>query len=311
MSETVFAEIVDETASAKTVVIGGVGEPTAHPEFCRYSRLLAHENMELTSNAYQWDEDTLQTIATLYKKVTVSVDGLPESFLAARGFEFEILAENVRWLVQLKKAARSKFPLIHAQLVLSKENLHDVKKLIPLLKEIGFERFVISNLLPQTERDKDNIVYTPYLSKELRDFVNSWYPVASANQLPIKIPRTKFSAEHRCAFVEAGALFVTAEGDIAPCYRFAHDGREYVFGREKRVRAVSFGNILQKSLYEVWECKDYLTFRFQNYASRYPSCVDCDYVECCGYITTSEADCRANEPSCADCLWCRGLIECP
>jgi len=311
MDEAVFAKIATETTSAKTIVVGGVGEPTAHPQFCHYSRLLAHENMELTSNAYRWDDNTLQTIADLYKKVTISVDGLPASFFEARGFAFEVMAENVKSLAAKKKTARAKFPLIHAQLVLSKENLHDIKELIPLLKERGFERFVISNLLPQTEQDKDNIVYTPYLDKELRDFVNSWYPVASGNQLPIKIPQTKFSAEHRCAFVETGALFITAQGNVAPCYRFAHDGQEYVFGRRKKVRAVSFGNILEKPLSEIWRREDYLTFRFQNYASRYPSCIDCDYVECCDYITTSEADCRANEPSCADCLWCRGLIECP
>jgi MoaA/NifB/PqqE/SkfB family radical SAM enzyme len=267
--------------------------------------------MELTSNAYCWDEDILQTILACYQKVTVSVDGLPDSFLAARGFEFEVMAGNVRRLFESRKAAHIKLPLIHAQLVLSKDNVHDVRELIPLLKSVGFGRLLVSNLLPQNEQDKGKIVYTPYLDKGLREFVNSWYPVASANQIPIKIPQTKFSAEHRCSFVEDGALFITAEGHAAPCYRFAHDGVEYVFDRKKEVKAVSFGNILHSPLSDIWLRKEYLTFRFQNYASRYPSCIDCDYVECCDYITTSEADCRANEPSCADCLWCRGLIECP
>jgi len=311
MTEAVFTKIKSDASAAKTIVVGGVGEPTVHPHFATYSSLLAHDNLELTSNAYNWTDDTLHAIANLYKKVTISVDGLPDSFLAARGFDFDLMAENVRKLSLLKKKNKSKSPLIHAQLVLTTDNLHDIKELIPMLKQIGFERLVISNLLPQNEQDKDKIVYTPYLSKELRNFVNSWYPTASANQLPIKIPQTKFSAEHRCGFVENEAVFITAQGNIAPCYRFAHDGVEYVFERKKKVKAVSFGNISEKSLTEIWEHKEYAQFRFQNYASRYPSCIDCDYVECCDYITTSEADCRANEPSCADCLWCRGLIECP
>jgi len=311
MSEEVFTRVRESVPLAQTVVVGGVGEPTTHPDFCKYSQLLAHEDMELTSNAYCWDEDVLHTIASFYKKVTVSVDGMPDSFSAARGFEFEAMADNVQRLIAAKKNAGLKVPLVHAQLVLSKDNMHDVRKLIPLLRKIGFGRFVISNLLPQTEQDKDKIVYTPYLSRELREFVNSWYPVASANQIPIKIPRTKFSAEHRCAFVENEAVFITADGNVAPCYRFAHDGQEFVFDRKKKVLAVTFGNILNESLIDIWQRDDYLTFRYQNYASRYPSCVDCDYVECCDYITTSEADCRANEPSCADCLWCRELIECP
>ena len=317
MSEDVFSKILDDKIIPETIVIGGVGEPTAHPMFTQFSRRLAenafnaNDNIELTSNAYIWDNTTIQTMVSHYKKVTVSVDGLPESFRIARGFSFDTMAENVQRLVAAKKAAGKKTPVIHAMLVLSKDNINDIKELIPLLKKTGFARFIVSNLLPQTEEDKDKIIYTPYLDEKLRRFVHAWYPVASANGIPMKTPMTKFSSEHRCAFVEKEAVFITAEGNIAPCYRFAHDGKEYVFGREKIVRAHYFGNILQNSLTQIWNKDSYIDFRFRNYASRYPSCIDCDYVECCEYITTSQADCRANEPSCADCLWCRELIECP
>jgi MoaA/NifB/PqqE/SkfB family radical SAM enzyme len=231
--------------------------------------------------------------------------------MAARGFEFELLASNVRRLNEAKRLAGVKTPVVHAMLVLSKDNINDVKELIPLLKKTGFAKLFISNLLPQREEDKDKITYTAYLDEKLRRFVHSWYPVASSSGIPMKTPMTKFSSEHRCAFVENEAVFITANGDIAPCYRFAHDGKEYVFGREKRVRAHYFGNIKRSNLTEIWNQLDYYDFRYRNYASRYPSCIDCDYVECCEYITSSEADCRANEPSCADCLWCRELIECP
>jgi len=311
MSEDIFQRIINEKSLAQTIVIGGVGEPTAHPLFNSYSKHLAHDNLELTSNAYEWSGETIQTLIDHYKKVTVSVDGLPQSFFSARGFEFEVMADNVRRLYEAKRAANSKTPVIHAMLVLSKDNIGDVRELIPLLKKTGFARFIVSNLLPQTQEDKDKITYTPYLDEKLRRFVHAWYPVASANGIPMKTPMTKFSSEHRCAFVENEAVFITADGNIAPCYRFAHDGQEFVFGRKKKVRAYYFGNILEKNLTDIWNQYDYLDFRYRNYASRYPSCIDCDYVECCDYITTSEADCRANEPSCADCLWCRELIECP
>jgi len=317
MSAKVLRNIIYEGIKAETVVIGGVGEPTMHPRFSEYSKKLRYSDafrgskIELTSNAFAWDEETVQTITECYEKVTVSVDGLPPSFLTARGFEFSVMAENVSRLNAAKKAAGKKTPVIHAMLVLSKENIGDVRELIPLLKKTGFARFIVSNLLPQTEDDKDKIIYTPYLDENLRRFVHAWYPVASANGIPMKTPMTKYSAEHRCAFVENEAIFITAGGDIAPCYRFAHDGQEFVFGRKKKVRAYHFGNILEKSLTEIWNRDDYVDFRFRNFASRYPSCIDCDYVECCDYITTSEADCRANEPSCADCLWCRELISCP
>ena len=311
MSEDVFKKVLGRKALAETIVIGGVGEPTAHPRFAEYSNRLDHKDMELTSNARDWSEEAIRAMVTNYKRVTVSVDGLQPTFYTFRGFEFDIMADNVRRLIEARKAASVKTPVLHAMLVLSKDNINEVRELIPLLKKTGFARFIVSNLLPQTEEDKDKIVYTPYLDEKRRRFAHAWYPVASASGIPMKTPMTKFSSEHRCAFVENEATFITAEGNVAPCYRFAHDGQEFVFGRKKKVRAFHFGNILDKSLTEIWEQDDYLDFRYRNYASRYPSCIDCDYVECCDYITTSEADCRANEPSCADCLWCRELIECP
>ena len=87
MSEAVFQKILDDDTRAETIVVGGVGEPTIHPVFAGYSKRLARKaggNLELTSNAYNWDKDTLQAIAQYYKKVTVSVDGLPDTFQATR-----------------------------------------------------------------------------------------------------------------------------------------------------------------------------------------------------------------------------------
>jgi len=311
MSQEVFSKVLAEVHNIETLVIGGIGEPTAHPLFAEYSQKLSHNFMELTSNAFFWDDKTLETIVLHYKRVTVSVDGLPEFFQIARGFSFDVMATNVNRLIEKKKALNSKTPVIHAQLVLSKDNFDDVKELIPLLKKVGFAKFIISNLLPQNKDDSDKIIYTTYLDEKLRRSVTSWYPIASRSGIPIKLPMTKYSSEHRCVFVENDALYITADGNIAPCYRFAHDGKEYVFGREKKVRAHYFGNILDETIADIWTHPEYLDFRCRNYASRYPSCIDCDYIEMCDYITTSEADCRANEPSCADCLWCRELIECP
>ena len=311
MGKEVFEKVLSAVACTETVVVGGVGEPTLHPGFGRCSQALAHENMEITSNAYEWDDGIIETLVSFYKKVTVSVDGLPCTFSNVRCFDFDIMAKNVKKLVERKKEAKSKFPFIHAQLVLTTENIKDIKELIPMLKRIGFQKLIISNLLPQNECDKDKIVYSQHVPKETRDYVNSWYPIGSVNQLPIKLPQLQLKTERRCNFVETNSVFITADGNAAPCYRFAHDGQEYVFGRKKSVRAYYFGNVSDMDISEIWRQKNYESFRLQNYADRYPSCVDCDNNECCDYINTSEADCMANVPSCADCLWSRGFVECP
>ncbi len=314
MTDEVFLGIYESLPQLKhleSVVMGGIGEPTIHPKFNEYSKKLSHLHLELTSNAAYWTDETIDVMARHYKKVTVSVDGLAKTFRAIRGFEYDQLAENIARLNRKKQELNQKLPVIHAQLVLSTENIGEIEQLVPVLKKTGFSRLVISNLLPQNQEDADKIIYKLHSNEHTRKRVNSWYPVGSANQLPIKLPRVELKTDRKCSFVENGTMFITARGHVTPCYRFAHKGVEYVFGRKKEVDAVYFGNVLEHSVLEIWNNPEYASLRFQNYCGRFPSCMDCDNVEYCDYINTASADCLGNYPSCADCLWTRGFIECP
>jgi radical SAM protein with 4Fe4S-binding SPASM domain len=98
---------------------------------------------------------------------------------------------------------------------------------------------------------------------------------------------------------------------VVPCYRFAHDGTEYVLGRMKRVRRHAFGSLAESSLQEIWESAPYLRFRRTLTENRYPSCPDCDLLEGCDMAADTTADCWSGTPSCADCLWARGFMRCP
>ncbi len=311
MSLEVFSKIKEDLPKLDSIAIAGIGEPTVHPKFVQFSEELKEFNLELTTNAFNWSGDVIGTIAKHYKKVTISVDGLPNTFKAIRGFDFSILKENVKRLVLLKKQLNSKFPILHAQLVLSKSNVKEIKELIPLLKSTGFSKLIISNLLPQKIEDIDEIMYVLHSGEKIKQLRNSWYPAGSSNQFQIKLPQVELKTERRCLFVENGTMFITSRGDISPCYRFSHSGIEYVFGRKKQVNEWYFGNILKENIMDIWNNKEYTSLRVQNYSNRFPSCMDCDNVDFCDYVNTADADCLGNYPSCADCLWTRGFIECP
>jgi MoaA/NifB/PqqE/SkfB family radical SAM enzyme len=96
-----------------------------------------------------------------------------------------------------------------------------------------------------------------------------------------------------------------------PCYRFLHDGQEIVQGKEMELHARSFGSLLEDSLEDIWNGRDYIWFRYTVENALYPSCVDCTLREGCEYLRDSDGNCWGSSPSCGNCLWSRKIIMCP
>ena len=297
-------------AHVDEVVFGGIGEPTIHPKFLEFVDLFRDYKLALTSNAFLWSEATLDAIVRNFEKVIVSVDGLEDTFREIRGFDLSVLEDNIRRLTDKKKELKSSRPLMHAQLVLSSSNVAEVQKLIPLLRRMGFMKLIVSNLLPQNEEAKDLIMYTLDSNEPMRKKRNLWLQTCLGNQMQLKVANIELKTERRCNFIEDGTTFICADGQVAPCYRFAHPGVEYVFQRRKQVRPWHYGDINSQTLKEIWDNPKYLDLRVQNYSNRFPSCPDCDLVDCCDYVSDSDCDCKGQHPSCGDCLWTRGFVEC-
>lgn len=313
MKDDVFNQVNASLHASETleeIVIGGIGEPTTHPKFIEYVHSLPDVKLSITTNAFLWSDEVVDLLAKRFERVIISVDGLPETFFKIREFDYIRLEKNVTRLNRKKEEYHRNRPFLVAQLVLSTWNIEDVTPLFPYLQRMKFMKLILSNLLPQSEEDKDLIVYTKYDNQRLHDLKNEWLNASMRHQIQIKFPNIELKTERKCYFVEDGTTTITANGDVAPCYRFAHPSIEYVFGRRKQVYEFYYGNVLNQTLEEIYQSRGYVDLRNQNFANRFPSCPDCDLVDSCDYINDSLCDCKGQYPSCADCLWTRGFVEC-
>lgn len=292
------------------IVLGGIGEPTMHPHFKEWSKRLPNVRLTVTSNAFFWDDEMIELLAERFSRIVVSVDGLEPTFYKIRSFDFRVLERNVKRLVDARKALGQHEPFLIAQIVISELNVDEIEILIPKLAKLGFMKVILSNLLPQNEADKDLILYKLHENQRLKDLRNKWLNKALSNQIQIKFPAIQLKTERKCIFVYDGTLTINSDGNIAPCYRFAHPSVEYVFGRRKTVYPYHYGNVGDQSIETIWNSKAYTDLRLQNLRNRFPSCPDCDMVDCCDYINNSLCDCKGQNPSCADCLWTRDFIQC-
>jgi len=299
-----------EYLNIQEIVLGGIGEPTIHPDFYDVLLRLKDKDITLTTNGTTIDDKMADALVQSVKKIVVSVDGSQLVYDRIRGFEYNHLIKNLQKLNQAKEAKGKKTPVLTIQMVISKENKNEILKVVEIAHQLGASQLILSNLLPVTLEDKDSILYTQFDNTEMITFYKGIRNKALRVGLEIKLTESKLKTDRRCQFIEKNAMVINSKGEVVPCYRFAHSGTEVVFGRLKQIEKVVFGCVGDKSLKELWDEKSYCIFREMVTKNQYPSCPDCDLVDGCDFVRTTAGDCYGNTPTCADCLWSRNIVYC-
>jgi tungsten cofactor oxidoreducase radical SAM maturase len=291
-----------------TIHFGGFGEPLCHENLGDFLDGAAEAGLEieLTTNASLLNREMAERIIERQvKRLTVSIDSaVEEKFNDIRGYDLKVILDNLKGLHALKKEKRSKYPRVGIAFVMMRDNVDDLVKLSGLGKDIGAEYFLVSQLLPHTEEMKDQICYGQSDSgfaidkSVLPDLVTQW-------------PESGLKTERRCPFLTPKACVVSWNGNVSPCLNFAHTYSCFILGRKKDIKRVSFGNVFESSLVDIWTSPAYLRFRWNLAEFRFSSCADCNYNNGCYFTKSNEGDCWANSPTCSDCLYSRRILRCP
>ncbi len=129
-----------------------------------------------------------------------------------------------------------------------------------------------------------------------------------ALDLPLLVPRTR----RECGFIKDRTSFISWDGFVRPCNNLYHSYMCYVNNREKSITSVSFGNVLQQDFREIWNSRDYRSFRRQVDRFDFAPCGDCPHAEGCFALLAPvfRKDCYEYTLPCGDCPWARGILKC-
>jgi putative metalloenzyme radical SAM/SPASM domain maturase len=137
---------------------------------------------------------------------------------------------------------------------------------------------------------------------------------ANAERLGIylSLPPVVPKAQRECGFIRDGTAFVSWDGYVRPCNNLYHSYTCYVNGREKSITAVTFGNVAEHSLQDIWNLREYRSFRRQVGRFDFAPCGDCPHAEACFALLTPvfRKDCYEYALPCGDCPWARGILKC-
>ena len=315
----------------ESVMFGGFGEPTAHPDILDMVRAVRSLGLraEMTTNATLLDDALVEgLLRERLDTLWISLDGTTEeSFAAVRpGAGLASVLENVERLAE-KNGREGHEIEIGIAFVVMKTNLADIKHLDRLARSVGARRIIVSHVLPYSEAMEKEMLCLQTLTLETF--------TSAPGKTELSLPRidvnnttkeTLFSLfqgfenltfmgnrvavdARRCRFVHDRAAFVRWDGRVAPCMGLLHSHKTYLYGLERQVRAHSFGGVREDDLFDIWSSKAYADFRDKVDTFDFSPCHVCGG---CSLLEKNEEDCYGNEfPACGGCLWAQGVIQCP
>ncbi|MCD6106974.1 MAG: tungsten cofactor oxidoreductase radical SAM maturase [Caldisericaceae bacterium] len=310
-----FKEILEQLKEfplLETIYLGGIGEPTIHPDFVKIIKLTkeAGYRLEFGTNGTQLTNYANDLINYGVDKIMVSIDAPdPAIYRDIRGTDFMGIENNVLALQKRKKELRKALPEVGMEIVIMKSNVSLLHGILPLANKLGINHILFSNLMPFSKSLSKEIAYDG--SVDYEQLINTLNADIGKYKVRLQFPKFNLQTDRICQFIEKKSTVIRWDGEVAPCYRFLHSYTEYIFERKKEVIAHSFGNVFREKLSDIWTSKEYETFRYIVKNAIYPSCTDCSLREVCDFTKNTEFDCWGNHPSCGDCLWARSLIQCP
>lgn len=318
MSLKTIKKIVAQLADfphLEKIVLGGIGEPTYHPQFDSIFEKLNEKNIPLilTTNGTLLNKRLAEAVMeSNVQEIIISIDSSNEErFKNIRNTALSPLLESQKYLADLKKPKNLLYPKLSWEFVAMKSNFTSLPKLIKLAAKIGITTVYVTHLMPVVARNTSEILYTNELRSSASKVFSEAQNIGHALGIKVIIPKNELKTDRFCRFVDNYATVISWDGEVCPCYRLLHVSREIVFGRQKELLQKSYGNIKSHTLSKIWQSAQYMKFRYEVKCGLYASCTDCDLVAGCDFPRTSEQDCMCFSPACSDCLWARGIIFCP
>jgi radical SAM protein with 4Fe4S-binding SPASM domain len=265
-----FTRLVEGFGDIDELQLQGLGEPTMHPRFfdmvawasARGIRVSTNSNLTLWSErrARQCVESGL---ATLHVSLDAATPELYERI--RRGAHFAKVIRNLRRVMAARRALQS--PLrVRVVTVLMRQNLHELPALVRLVSDEGIGELFVQYLchdfeehsLPGEYRPMREFIHAQALDGVPRDVLARAFARARAEaehravdlRLPPLDDRPKSTRTPRCDWPWRGA-YVSYRGDAMPCCMVSTPDR------------ISFGNMLEQGVANVWGGAAYERFRQQ------------------------------------------------
>jgi MoaA/NifB/PqqE/SkfB family radical SAM enzyme len=240
-----------------------------------------------------------------------------------------LVLSNIRTLNKIRQKSLSSISL-GITFVAMKSNAHQLAKLPFFISQHLVDEVNISNISPTDRASQDEMLYTGLVNMYTGPAKGSVLPTVRMPYFDMNIPEAAdgirslmgkqnfylyFNDEPvirksgYCKFIREGMTFVRSDGKVCPCMALLHNGYTWMNNVERKTTHCSFGSVKEQGLAEIWNSREYKTFRRKFDDFEFASCLYCGH---CEMFAENKEDCLGNtHPACGGCLWAEGVLSCP
>jgi MoaA/NifB/PqqE/SkfB family radical SAM enzyme len=192
------------------------------------------------------------------------------------GTDFATIKNNLKLLNKIMKKKSNSLPDLHMAYLMFQSNFHEMEDLVPLASELEAKQIVVSHLslVLKASLISECVFNHEDLSGKYADKLESIKETAEKQGILFSCNHPYFNEDSMsCSENTTRACVITAEGDVVPCVFLSPllqgersekqgSGNYYIFmDKTLPISGLSFGNLKNESLTQIWYKKDYSRFR--------------------------------------------------
>jgi MoaA/NifB/PqqE/SkfB family radical SAM enzyme/glycosyltransferase involved in cell wall biosynthesis len=283
MTFDTFRKLDDVLPFIDFLSLNGTGEALLHPELFDMidhakKILKSSTKVSFNTNGMLLSSENIERIfASEVDIIIVSLDA-PEKDLydkiRIRG-DFNQVMTNLKNLASEKKRRKLDKPEIGIETVAMKRNFRTLPDIVKIAAEVDASIFAVTNMIAYKHETADEVLYDGKIQDEITQVLEKTKDLAlKSGIMSVRIPNISLDVKRKCWFYDKS--IIKWDGSVMPCCQLVDSYRFYIGERAFDEKELSFGNINESNMIDIWNSKEYAEFRFQVRSSKFPpACQAC------------------------------------
>lgn len=288
MSDKTFSAVLPYLRDASSVALSGLAEPLMNRRFTTFLRQVRkaapHALISIDTNASLLTEQIARDmIESRLGSLVFSLDGADAELVDGirQGGSLEGLIGKIQMLNRVKREMGSKLPILAATMVLQRKTLDQLPAVVELAASLDVRIVTINGLEPYGPDLIGDALWTHpgELAGEIRPAVEHAQRIAEKSDIDLRFPALEPQSP-RCP--QMGRPVILADGTVVPCSALAYhrdgflavDSKGSIAQKHTSTERLSFGNVNESPLAEIWTDPEYRGFRARVASGDFPTACD-------------------------------------
>jgi radical SAM protein with 4Fe4S-binding SPASM domain len=286
MSLESFRRLSGVLPRLRCITFSNSAEPLLNPELFEMIGIAKRATRGLirvafTTNGTLLTDRTFRSIVACgLDAIEVSLDGATKKTYEEirEGASFEQVISNIERLVRISGENRHRIPHVSLRLVACEMNVGELPAVVDLAHRLGVTHIAVNGLVPHSEEMASKALYGPQRREEVSRLFEEVSQKASQLGMRLDLPAPVPVPVTRCGVVSNTCLLL-ANGSVVPCSPVAYRRPFFHRGERRELPEHSFGNINERSLWDIWHSPRYMAFREDVKEGRMREfCEDCPHM---------------------------------